>query len=80
VSGQLDQDAYDEWQKQKNTLRNAVLELRLNDTEVRRKVTPRLSVQEFVEGSFPEKLLSSFSEDEPDELQMAYELIKEVQE
>ena len=80
VSGQLDQDAYDEWQKQKNKLRNGVLELRLDDTEVRRKVTPDVIRKEFVDGSFPEKLLSSFSEDEADELQMAYELIKEVQE
>ena len=80
VSGQLDQEAYEEWQNKKRTLRDAVLELRLNDTEVRRKVTPDVIRQEFVEGSFPEKLLSSFSEDEVDELQIAYELIKEVQE
>ena len=80
VSGQLDQDAYDEWQKRKNTLRDTVLELRLDDTGVRRKVTAAVIRQEFVAGSFPEKLLSSFSEDEADELQMAYELIREVQE
>jgi DNA repair protein SbcD/Mre11 len=80
VSGQLDQDAYDEWQKEKNKLRNGVLELRLDDTGVRRKINPDVIRKEFVEGSFPEKLLSSFSEDEADELQMAYELIKEVQE
>jgi hypothetical protein len=57
-----------------------VLELRLDDADVRRKVTSEQIQKEFSEGSFPEQLLSSFSEeDEEEELQMAYELIKEVQ-
>ncbi len=80
VEGKLEEEAYDEWQDKRSQIRDAVLELRLDDSEVRRKVTREQIQKEFSEGSFPEQLLSNFSEeDEEEELQMAYELIKEVQ-
>jgi DNA repair exonuclease SbcCD nuclease subunit len=80
VSGKLEEEAFEAWQKNRSQIRDSVLELRLDDTEVRRKVTSDQIQKEFSEGSFPEQLLSSFSEDEEEEdLQMAYKLIKEVQ-
>lgn len=79
ASGKLEEDAFEAWQESRPQIRDAVLELRLDDTDVRRKVTPEQIRQEFSEGSFPEQLLSSFSEAEEEELQIAYELIKEVQ-
>lgn len=79
VKGQLETEDYELWQSKKNTIREGVLELQLDDSNVRMKVTPEVIRKEFVEGSFPEKLLSSFSEEETMELQMAYELLKEVE-
>lgn len=80
VAGKLEEEAFEAWQENRAQIRDSVLELRLDDTDVRRKVTSEQIQQEFSEGSFPEQLLSSFSEEEEEgELQMAYELIKEVQ-
>ncbi len=80
VSGKLEEEALKAWKEERSEIRDAVLELRLDDSGVRRKVTSEQIQKEFSEGSFPEQLLSSFSEeDEEEELQMAYELIKEVQ-
>lgn len=80
VSGKLEEEAFEAWQDSRSQIRDSVLELRLDDTDVRRKVTSEQIQKEFSEGSFPEQLLSSFSEDkEEEELQMAFELIKEVQ-
>lgn len=79
VSGKLEPELYDRWKEKRQLLRDQVLELKLDDSDVRRKVTPEQIQKEFPEGSFPEQLLSSFSGEEEDELQMAYELIKEVQ-
>ncbi len=79
VIGKLEPELYELWKEQRQTIRDQVLELKLDDSGVRRKVTPEQIQKEFSEGSFPEQLLSSFSSQEEDELQMAYELIKEVQ-
>lgn len=80
ISGKLEEEAFEAWQNSRSKIRDSVLELRLDDSGVRRKVTNEQIQKEFSEGSFPEQLLSSFSEeDEEEELQMAYELIKEVQ-
>jgi len=80
VSGKLEEDAFKTWQDGRSSIRDSVLELKLDDSEVRRKVTPEQIQKEFTEGSFPEQLLSSFSDEkEEEELQLAYELIKEVQ-
>lgn len=80
VSGKLEEEAFEAWRESRSQIRDSVLELRLDDSGVRRKVTSEQIQKEFSEGSFPEQLLSAFSEDdEEDELQMAYELLKEVQ-
>jgi len=78
VSGRLEPDLYDQWQEKRHQIRDSVLELKLDDTNLRRKVTEEQIRNEFAEGSFPEQLLSSIPEENEDELQMAYELIREV--
>lgn len=78
VSGRLEPDLYDEWLEQRHSIRDAVLELKLNDSNLRRKVTEEQIRKEFAAGSFPEQLLSSFTDNEENELQMAYELMREV--
>jgi len=80
VTGKLEEEAFEAWQESRSQIRDSVLELRLDDADVRRKVTSEQIHKEFSDGSFPEQLLSSFSEEEEeDELQMTYELLKEVQ-
>jgi len=78
VSGVLEPELYESWKEQRQKIRDSVLELKLDDSNLRRKVTEDQIRKEFAEGSFPEQLLSSFSEKEEDELQLAYELIREV--
>jgi hypothetical protein len=79
LTGKLEEEAVELWQERRAEIRDSVLELRLDDSDVRRKVTPEQIRKEFSKGSFPEQLLSTFSDEhEEDELQMAYELIKEV--
>lgn len=79
VEGKLEPELYEYWKENRQSIRDKVLELKLNDSGVRRKVTPEQIQKEFTEGSFPEQFLSSFTSEEEEELQMAYELIKEVQ-
>ncbi len=78
VSGRLDPDLYDQWQENRHQIREAVLELKLNDINLKRKVTEAQIRKEFAEGSFPEQLLTLIPDENEDELQMAYELIREV--
>lgn len=78
VSGRLEPEMYEQWREERHSIREAVLELKLDDSELRRKVTDDQIRKEFTEGSFPEQLLSSIPEENEDELQMAYELIREV--
>lgn len=80
VSGKVEADVLEQWQEARQEIRNSVLELRLDDTDVRLKVGEEQIKQTFAEGTFPEQLLSSFIKDDAEEeLQMAYELMKEVQ-
>ncbi|WP_322572656.1 hypothetical protein [Rhodohalobacter sp.] len=78
VSGRLEPELYEKWREKRHSIREAVLELKLDDSELRRKVTEEQIRKEFTEGSFPEQLLSSIPDENEDELQMAYELIREV--
>ena len=81
VSGRLDPDVYEAWKKAIHEIREAVLELKLNDSELVRRVTSDQIRKEFPGDSFPEKLLSYFSENKDDQaLQTAYELIEEARE
>ena len=79
VSGRLDPELYENWNNAIPKLREAVLELKLDDSELVRRVTPQQIRKEFPIDSFPEKLLSRFSENEDEQaLQMAYEFIREA--
>jgi DNA repair exonuclease SbcCD nuclease subunit len=78
VSGRLEPELYEQWLEKRHQIRDAVLELKLDDSGLKRKVTEEQIRKEFTEGSFPEQLLSSIPEENEDELQMAYELIREV--
>lgn len=80
VSGRLEPELYEQWLEKRHQIRDSVLELKLDDSNLRRKVTKEQIRKEFTEGSFPEQLLASFSSNEEEELQMAYELIREVKE
>ncbi len=80
VSGRLEPEQYDQWLEKRHQIRDSVLELKLDDSSLRRKVTDEQIRKEFAEGSFPELLLSSIPEENEDEFQMAYELIREVKE
>lgn len=79
VEGRLDPEGYEIWKDKIAEIRSSVLELRLDDSNLVRRVTKEQIRQEFAEDSFPHKLLSQF-EGEVDEqaLQMAYELIREA--
>jgi DNA repair protein SbcD/Mre11 len=79
VSGRLEPELYEQWREKRQSIRKAVVELKLDDSELRRKVTEEQIRKEFTDGSFPKQLLSSIPEENEAELQMAYELIKEVQ-
>jgi len=78
VSGRLDPEEYDEWLEIRSRIRKNCLELKMEDAALRRKVTAEQIRKEFAEGSFPELLLTSIPSDNEDELQMAYELLREV--
>jgi len=78
VSGRLEPELYEKWLEKRHQIREVVLELKLDDSGLKRKVTEEQIRKEFTEGSFPEQLLSSIPEENEDELQMAYELIREV--
>lgn len=80
VSGRLEPDLYEQWLDKRHEIRDSTLELKLDDSNLRHKVTEEQIRKEFTKGSFPEQLLASFSSDEEEELQMAYELIREVKE
>lgn len=81
ISGKLDEEAYDIWNDEiLPELRQAFLYLKIDDTELKRKITQNQVKEEFPEESFPNRLLSGFIEkDEEDALQTAYEFIQEVQ-
>lgn len=78
VSGHLEQEAYDHWHTNKNQLREKVLELKLDDQSLALRLTQAQIQREFSKGSLPEMILTNFLDNE-DELQMAYALLKEVQ-
>lgn len=81
VSGRLEPEFYEDWKNAISKIREAVLELKLIDSELVRRVTSDQIRKEFPRDSFPEKLLSRFSEKEDEQaLQTAYELIEEARE
>ena len=80
ISGRLDDEAYTFWLEELlPEIRDAFLYLKLDDEELNRKITKEQIKQEFPEESFPDKLLSTFIEQDKEQaLQTAYEFIEEV--
>lgn len=80
VYGRLTPELYDRWvQELLPKIREAYLYLKLDDDELKKKITKEQIEDEFPEESFPEKLLSNIMQnDDEDALQIAYELIEEV--
>ena len=80
VHGRLTPELHDRWvQELLPKVREAYLYLKLDDEELKKKITKKQIKDEFPKESFPEKLLSDLiQDDDEDALQIAYELIEEV--
>ena len=79
VRGKLDEEVFDSWNREiLPELREAFLYLKVDDSGLKRKITEEQIRQEFPEQSFPDRLLSTFIDEDEDALQTAYELINEV--
>jgi DNA repair protein SbcD/Mre11 len=66
----LRQELYDQWEEQ-------LFYFKVDDSELRQRVSRETIDQEFTQGSFPHRLLHKLADD-PEALQMAYELIRQV--
>ena len=60
-----------------SSVEKTIIYLVVEDFDFKMKITPEKINREFSDGSFPQELLLSLSDDE-DTLQLAYELIMEV--
>lgn len=80
LSGKLEEEAFESWHEEFfQKLREAFFYLKLDDSDLKRKITKEQVKEEFPEESFPDRLLSRFIENDQEEaLQTAYELISEV--
>lgn len=80
LEGVLDPDDYESWVKGiYPTLKQSFLYLRINDNELRKRITKEQLYEIYPEESFPVQLLSGFIEDDDQEaLQTAYDLLEEV--
>ena len=77
ISGRVDQDEREALNEYLRRLKDSLFFCYINDDDLMEKITPDTVDQEFSEGSFPHLLLSELMDD-PEALQMAYDLIKEV--
>lgn len=79
LKGSVDEDVFDYRQEIYELIEKSIVYLIVEDSEFKMKITTEKIHREFSDGSFPQELLLSFSDDE-DTLQLAYELIMEVKE
>ena len=77
LKGRVEEDVYNYRQEVYKSIEQAIVYLIIEDTDLGIRITPEKIHKEFSEGSFPQQLLLSLSEDE-DTLQLAYEMIMEV--
>jgi len=77
VSGRVEEDTYNYRQDIFQNISKEILYLIIEDNDLGIKITTEKIHKEFSDGSFPQQLLLSLSDDE-DTLQLAYELIMEV--
>ena len=79
LSGSLEQEVRQQLQETLDQIQQALLYLTYDDSLLMTRVTPELIQQEFSEGSFPQRFLTTLQEQGHEQaLQMAYELIREV--
>jgi hypothetical protein len=77
LSGRIDEDLYNEKESIYRELKEKLAYFRVDDSELKIKITTEVIDREFSENSFPAKLLNELKDDDK-ALQLAYEYIKEV--
>lgn len=77
LRGRVEENLYQQKEKIYQELSDKIAYLKINDNELKIKITNEVISKEFSENSFPYKLLNDLKDDEK-ALQIAYELIKEV--
>ena len=77
LKGSVDEDVFEYRQEIYSSVEKTIIYLVVEDFDFKMKITPEKIHREFSDGSFPQELLLSLSDDE-DTLQLAYELIMEV--
>jgi exonuclease SbcD len=77
LKGRVDEDEFDYRQEIYRSIEKNIMYLIVEDSDFKIKITTEKIHKEFLDGSFPQELLLSLSDDE-DTLQLAYELIMEV--
>lgn len=80
LRGRLSRDEYQGLHKIRSFLNEQLFYLaQFDTTELKEEITMDIINQEFTEGSFPQRLLTTLSEmDDSDAIQIAYDLIREV--
>ena len=76
--GRIDKELYEEVRNLDETLKENFTYLELNTEDIKRKITKELIDKEYVDNSFPNKLLMELISDQ-DSLELAYDILKEIQ-
>lgn len=79
LKGRIDEKLYKQKEKYYQNLRDELAYLKVNDSELKIRITNEVIANEFSENSFPYELLNELKDDEK-ALQIAYEFIREVKE
>ena len=79
LNGNVDEDVFEYRQEIYSSIEKGIIYLIVEDSDFKMRITTEKIHREFSDGSFPQELLLSLSDDE-DTLQLAYELIMEVRE
>jgi exonuclease SbcD len=77
LKGRVDEEVFEYRQEIYRSIEKNIIYLIVEDSDFKMKITTEKIHREFSDGSFPQELLLSLSDDE-DTLQLAYELIMEV--
>lgn len=76
--GRIDEELYEEVRSLDESLKENFTYLELNPEGIKRKITKELIDKEYVDNSFPNKLLMELISDQ-DSLELAYDILKEIQ-
>ncbi|MCB9211070.1 MAG: DNA repair exonuclease [Ignavibacteriales bacterium] len=78
LTGRIDEELYSKIRNLYQNLKDNFTYLEINTEEIKRKITKQLIDTEFVDNSFPNKLLNELMSDS-ESLELAYDLFKEIQ-